>query len=71
MNTTVMLTYYYDEQSETNNSTQNQTSFTRLTENHSDLATMDRAHNPALIHHLYLGLGHIGKATGLIISPRD
>ena len=60
MNSSVMLTYYYDEQSESNNSTNNQTS---ITENHSDLANLDRAHNPALIHHLYLGLGHVGKAS--------
>ena len=61
MNSSVMLTYYYDEQSESNNSTANQTSITA--DNHSDLANLDRAHNPALIHHLYLGLGHVGKAS--------
>ena len=55
-----MLTYYYDEQSENNNSTQNETS-TPTSHSEPDLAAMDRAYNPALIHHLYLGLGHVGK----------
>ena len=55
-----MLTYYYDEQSENNNSTQNVTS-TPTSQSEPDLAAMDRAYNPALIHHLYLGLGHMGK----------
>ena len=61
MNTTVMLTYYYDEQSENNNSTQNVTSTQTSFQSEPDLAAMDRAYNPALIHHLYLGLGHMGK----------
>ena len=68
MNTTVMLTYYYDEQSEYNNSTHNETTDTRILEDQSDLSAMDRAHNPALIHHLYLGLGHMAKAIRLFIS---
>ena len=65
MNTTVMLTYYYDEQSENNNSTPNGT-FTSTSE--PDLAAMDRAYNPALIHHLYLGLGHVGKVKRFLDS---
>ena len=56
-----MLTYYYDEQSENNNSTQNETTPTPTSQSEPDLAAMDRAYNPALIHHLYLGLGHVGK----------
>ena len=56
-----MLTYYYDEQSENNNSTQNETTSTPTSQSEPDLAAMDRAYNPALIHHLYLGLGHVGK----------
>ena len=56
-----MLTYYYDEQSENNNSTQNVTSTQTSLQSEPDLAAMDRAYNPALIHHLYLGLGHMGK----------
>ena len=55
-----MLTYYDEEQSGNNNSTENITS-TQTYQSEPDLAAMDRAYNPALIHHLYLGLGHMGK----------
>ena len=67
MNTTVMLTYYDEEQSGNNNSTENVTT-TPTYQSEPDLAAMDRAYNPALIHHLYLGLGHMGKVHTFPLS---
>ena len=79
MNTTIMLTYYYDEPSDNDTSLVTNTS-ERVGEagaghqvvsttsgagasSHS-LAMRDHAANPALVHHLYLGLGHMGKVRG-------
>lgn len=72
-----MLTYYYDEPSDNDTSLVTNTServtpgeagdghhlvttTSGVASSHS-LAMRDHAANPALVHHLYLGLGHMGK----------
>ena len=72
MNTTIMLTYYYDDPSEGNDTMVTNSSrvttgedlvtTTPVASSHS-LAMRDHAANPALVHHLYLGLGHMGKVS--------
>ena len=79
MNTTIMLTYYYDEPSDNDTSSLVTNTSERVGEagaghqvvsttsgagasSHS-LAMRDHAANPALVHHLYLGLGHMGKVS--------
>ena len=72
MNTTIMLTYYYDDPSDSNDTMSLVTNSSRVTPgedlvtstpvaNSHSLAMRDHAANPALVHHLYLGLGHMGK----------
>ena len=72
MNTTIMLTFYYDDPSEGNDTMVTNSSrvttgedlvtTTPVASSHS-LAMRDHAANPALVHHLYLGLGHMGKVS--------
>ena len=73
MNTTIMLTYYYDDPSDYHDNSSSMTNATRVTTEgageeslttegiHNRLALRDHASNPALVHHLYLGLSHMGK----------
>ena len=84
LNTTIMLTYYYDEPSDNDTSLVTNTServtpgeaggghhlvttTSGVASSHS-LAMRDHAANPALVHHLYLGLGHMGKVRQEIKS---
>lgn len=68
-----MLTYYYDDTSDPSNDTmslvtnssqvtpgEDLVTSTPVASSHS-LTMRDHAANPALVHHLYLGLGHMGK----------
>ena len=74
-----MLTYYYDDPSEGNDTSSLVTNSSRVTTGEAgagqelvtttpvtssaSLAMRDHAANPALVHHLYLGLGHMGKVS--------
>ena len=77
MNTTIMLTYYYDDPSlsddpenhttvsvpslSINNISHVHNNISNMAQIHHKLSSLDHAVNPALVHHLYLGLNHMGK----------
>ena len=98
MNTTLMLTYYYDDPTELPDNLTVTTSANAVThavanmtntvasatntvatvtnsvakvanmsharqEQGGPLTRLDHSANPALVHHLYLGLGHMGKVS--------
>ena len=85
MNTTIMLTYYYDEPSladdtenhtttvslpspSINNISHAHNNFSNMAQIHHKLSSLDHAVNPALVHHLYLGLNHMGKVQIKVIT---